>query len=98
MKIIWSPLAVDQVRDIAAYIALNKPAVAVQWAEKIFNSVELLSKHPESGRVVAEINRKEIRELVQGSHRVIYKVKQKEILVLVVKSYRQQLKENEVKA
>lgn len=97
MKITWSPLAVDQVRDIAAYIALDKPAVAVQWAEKLFNSVELLSEHPESGRIVAEINRKEIRELVQGSHRVIYKVKQKELLILAVKSYRQQLKENEIK-
>ena len=98
MKIIWSPLAVDQVRDIAAYIALDKPAVAVKWAEKIFNSVELLSEHPESGRVVSEINRVEIRELVQGNYRVIYKVKPKEILVLVVKSYRQQLKENEIEA
>ena len=98
MKIIWSPLAVDQVRDIAAYIALDKPVVAIKWAEKIFNSVELLSEYPESGRVVSEINRIEIREQVQGSYRVIYKVKPKQILILVVKSYRQQLKENEIKA
>ena len=90
-------MAVDQVRDIAAYIALDKPAVAAQWADKIFNSVEQLSGHPESGRVVSEINRNEIRELVQGNYRVIYKIKPEEILVLVVKSYRQQLKEDEVK-
>jgi len=98
LKITWSPLAVDQVRDIAAYIALDKPAVAVQWAEKIFDSVGLLSEHPESGRVVSEINRNEIRELVQGSYRVIYKIKPKEVLVLVVKSYRQQLIESEITA
>lgn len=98
MKITWSPLAVDQVRDIAAYIALDKPAAAIKWAEKIFNSVGLLSEHTESGRVVPEINRKEIRELVQGSYRVIYKIKPKEILVLVVKSYRQKLKKDETKA
>jgi len=75
-------------------------AVAVQWAEKIFNSVELLSEHPESGRIVSEINRKEIRELIQGSYRVICKIKPKEILVLVVivKSYRQQLKGDEIKS
>ncbi|PHS23425.1 MAG: plasmid stabilization protein [Methylophaga sp.] len=98
MKITWSPLAVDQVRDIAIYIALDKPTAAVQWADKIFNSVEQLSEHPKSGRVVSEINRKEIRELVQGNYRMIYKIKPKEILVLVVKSYRQQLKEGEIKA
>ncbi len=98
MKITWSPLAVDQVRDIASYIALDKPSVAMQWAEKIFNSVEILYEFPESGRVVPEINRKEIRELVQGNYRVIYKTKPKEILILVVKSYYQKLKENEIKA
>ena len=97
LNIIWSPLAVDQVRDIASYIALDKPSVAVQWAEKIFNSVERLAEFPDSGRIVPEINRNEIREIVQGNYRVIYKIKPKEILVLVVKSYHQQLKENEVK-
>ena len=98
MKIIWSPLAVEQVRDIASYIALDKPSVAVQWAEKKFNSVERLSEFPNSGRIVPEINRNEIREIVNGNYRVIYKVKEKEILVLIVKSYRQILKENEIKA
>ncbi len=97
MKITWSPLAVEQVRDIASYIALDKPAVAVQWADQIFDSVEILLDFPKSGRIVPEINRKEIRELIQGSYRIIYKIKPKEILVLVVQSGRQQLNENEVK-
>lgn len=98
MKIIWSPLAVEQVQDIALYIALDKPSVAVLWAEKIFSSVEILTEFPKSGRIVPEINRNEIREIVQGNYRVIYKIKPKEILVLVVKSYRQQLKKSEIKA
>lgn len=98
MKITWSPLAVDQVRDIAAYIALDKPTIAFKWAEKIFNSVEILSDNPESGRVVSEINKREIRELVLGNYRLIYKVKPNEILVLIVKSYRQVLKDDEIKA
>lgn len=97
MKIIWSPLAVDQVRDIATYIALDKPSVAIEWAETIFNSVKQLIEFPDSGRIVPEIKRKEIRELVLNNYRVIYKVKQKEILVLVVKSYRQKLKANDIK-
>lgn len=96
MKLIWSPLAIEQVRDIAAYIALDKSSVAVQWVEKIFNSVERLSDFPDSGRVVAEIKRHEIREIVQGNYRVIYKVKPAEILILVVKSYRQKLEKDEV--
>ena len=91
-------MAVDQVRDIASYIALDKPNVALQWAEKMFNSVEILRDNPESGRMVLELNRKEIRELIQGNYRVIYKVKKKEILVLVVQSGWQELKESEIQA
>ena len=100
MKITWSPLAVDQVRDIASYITLDKPSVAIQWAEKIFDSVEILYQNPESGRIVPEVKRKEIRELVQGNYRVIYKIKskEKEILVLIVQSYWQKLKEDEIGA
>lgn len=97
MKLIWSPLAVEQVQDIASYIALDKPSVAMQWAEEIFNSVARLEQFPESGRIVPEINRKEIREIVQGNYRVIYKIKQNEILVLVVKNYHQQLKTDDIK-
>ncbi|HHJ34962.1 MAG TPA: type II toxin-antitoxin system RelE/ParE family toxin [Gammaproteobacteria bacterium] len=97
MKIIWSPLAVEQVQDIAAYIALDKPSVAIEWAEKIFNSVNQLIEFPDSGRIVPEIKRKEIRELVLKNHRIIYKVKSKEILILVVKYYHQILKKDDVK-
>jgi len=91
-------LAVDQVRDIASYIALDKPSAAIQWAEKIFSSVEILHDNSESGRMVPELNRKEIRELIQGNYRVIYKIKKKEILVLVVQSGWQELKEDEIQA
>ena len=91
MIITWSPLAVEQVRDIAEYIAIDKPSVAVTWAEEIFDSVQRLSDFPESGRIVPELKRSEIREVVNGNYRVIYKVTKSKILVLIVKSYRQNL-------
>jgi len=63
LKITWSPLAVDQVRDIASYMALDKPTITIEWAEKIFNSVEILSGNPESRRMVSEINKKKSESL-----------------------------------
>jgi len=96
LKITWSPLAVEQVRDIVSYIALDKPSAAETWAEKIFDAVDRLTTFPDSGRVVPEINRKEIREIVQANYRIIYKIKKKEILILIVKSYRQILKTEEI--
>lgn len=55
MKIIWSPLAVDRVSEIAEYIALDKPSAAERWVEQIFGSVKQLEKFPDSGRIIPEI-------------------------------------------
>jgi addiction module RelE/StbE family toxin len=96
LKITWSPLAAEQVRDIASYIALDKPSVAEQWIGKMFDSVEQLIDFPESGRVVPELKINSIRELVQGNYRVIYKIQDNSISVLTVKSYRQQLRSDEI--
>mgnify|MGYP000679895057 FL=1 len=96
MKITWSPLAAEQVRDIASYIALDKSSVAEQWIDKMFDSVEQLIDFPKSGRVVPELQINSIRELVQGNYRVIYKIQDNSISVLTVKSYRQQLRSDEI--
>ncbi|MEH6551032.1 MAG: type II toxin-antitoxin system RelE/ParE family toxin [Pseudomonadales bacterium] len=96
MKITWSPLAAEQVRDISSYIALDKPSAAEQWIDKIFDCVEQLTDFPKSGRVVPELQINNIRELVQGNYRIIYKIQDNSISVLTVKSYRQQLGSDEI--
>jgi plasmid stabilization system protein ParE len=87
---------VDQARDVASYIALDKPSVAEKWIEDIFSSVDRLLDFPESGRIVPEIRRKEIREVVVGNYRVIYKLYESEVWILLVKNYRQKLTKEEV--
>ena len=67
MRIIWSPLAVEQVEEIAEYIAYDKPMAAANWIQSIFETVENLSVLPESGRKVPELNRNDIRELIKGN-------------------------------
>lgn len=86
----------DQARDVASYIALDKPSVAEKWIEDIFSSVDRLLDFPESGRIVPEIRRKEIREVVVGNYRVIYKLYESEVWILLVKNYRQKLTKEEV--
>lgn len=96
MNIVWSPLAVEQARDIASYIALDKPSAAEKWIEEIFSCVEKLSEFPEIGRMVPEIKRQDIREVIRGNYRVIYKISGQSIHILVVKSYQQNLDFNEI--
>ena len=39
MRIIWSPLAVDRVSEIAEYIAQDNLTVAEKWTNTIFAKV-----------------------------------------------------------
>ena len=84
MKIEWSPLAIERVLELAEYIALDKPEVAIEWATDIFDSTEKLKDHPKLGRVVPEIRDENYRELLEGNYRVIYWLGNSKISVLTV--------------
>ncbi len=98
MKLIWSPLAVERVSEIAKYIAQDKPAAAEKWVDSIFNKVERLTEFPESGRVVPEINNKTFREIISGNYRIIYKLEKTKILILTVRHGKQILPVGEINA
>lgn len=92
MKLVWSPLALQQVRDIARYIARDKPSAAERWVKRLFEAVAKLPDHPFGCRAVPELKRQEIRELIFGNYRVIYSVHDR-IQVLVVRHGRRLLDE-----
>jgi toxin ParE1/3/4 len=98
MRILWSPLAVDRVSEIAGYIAHDNPVAAESWVETIFQKVEGLKAFPENGRVVPETNNRTIRELLYGNYRIIYRLEEKRISVLTVRHGKQLLPVNEIKA
>ncbi len=58
MKIIWSPLAITRVNEIADYIAEDSPEAAKKWVDEIFNKIERIEKFPLSGRLLPEMDRK----------------------------------------
>ena len=98
MKIIWSPVAVDRVSEIAGYIAQDNPVAAESWIEKVFQKVEELKVFPESGRVVPETESRTIRELIYGNYRIIYRLEEKRISVLTVRHGKQVLPVDEIMA
>jgi len=63
IEIVWSPLARARLREIRAYIALDKPDAAERMATRIVAVVEVLRTHPHLGRAGAEPGD---RELVIG--------------------------------
>jgi plasmid stabilization system protein ParE len=91
MKIIWSPLSLERVEEIASYIAKDNLTAAARWIEAIFNKTEKIGKLPLSGRVVPEMNKQEIREILYGNYRIIYRRDQKLLFVLTVRHCKQLL-------
>jgi plasmid stabilization system protein ParE len=98
MKIIWSPLAIDRVSEIATYIAQENPTAAEKWVDTVFRRVGDLQGFPESGRVVPETENKAIRELIYRNYRLIYRLEEKRISVLTVRHGKQILPVDEITA
>ena len=98
MKILWSPLAIERVSEIAVYIARDNPDAAENWVNTIFKKVEDLESFPESGRIVPETENKTIRELIYGNYRLIYRLEEKRISVLTVRHGKQILPVDEITA
>ena len=91
MRIIWSPLAVDRLSEIAEYIAMDNPAAAEKWVNMVFKKVEELQNFPESGRILPETENKSIREFIYGNYRIIYRVEKGAISVLTIRHGKQVL-------
>jgi toxin ParE1/3/4 len=97
MKIIWSPLAITRINEIADYIADDSPEAARKWVDEIFTKVDRIEEFPLSGRFVPEIDRKDIREILFGKYRIIYRILTKDISILTVRHLKQKLPITEIK-
>jgi plasmid stabilization system protein ParE len=85
VKIRWNEEALNDIDEIAEYIAADSIVYASIQVEKIFNRVEILKKVIKSGKVVEELNEQNIRELIEGNYRIIYEIiSEKHIEVLCV--------------
>jgi plasmid stabilization system protein ParE len=74
MQVVWTDPALERVEEIAVYIAADDPDAALRWTVELFDAVQRLVGFPESGRIVPELGRREVRELILGAYRVFYRV------------------------
>jgi len=73
-KIIWSQTAVEDLKGIVQYIALDDPDAAAKLADRIMQRIEAASKLPFSNRAVPERDEESIREAILKPYRLIYQV------------------------
>ncbi len=54
------------------------------FAQGVINAIERLLIFPESGRIVPEYNRKDLREIIFQNYRIVYRIKSDAVEVVTI--------------
>jgi plasmid stabilization system protein ParE len=82
--ILWSERARLDLLEIGDFIARDKPQAAATWVGKILQAVQRTALFPGSGRIVPEIDRSDIREVILGNYRIVYQLSETTITILTI--------------
>lgn len=82
VKLIWTDLAMDDLKSIHDFIRLDSKVYAKRFVSKILRRAEQLQFQPQSGRIVPEFSNENIRELIEGSYRLVYKIIDDKIFIV----------------
>ncbi|MBD5771631.1 type II toxin-antitoxin system RelE/ParE family toxin [Marinomonas colpomeniae] len=91
-EIVWTVPALNEINDIADYISLSNQNVAEKLVTSIFETIERLESHPESGKVPAEIPTLNYRKIVVNPCRIFYKFESDKVFILHVMRQEQDLR------
>ena len=83
-KLIWTEKAVDDLSELADYVAISDRNAAKQLVQKVLSSIKRLEQHPESGRRLPELPQQNYREVITPPSRIIYRVDNENIYVVRV--------------
>lgn len=84
VEVIWTDPALADLDTIADYIALENPVAASELVNRIFDHVEQLADHPESGSRPQELGESRYRQIVELPCRVLYRYDGHKVFVLHV--------------
>ena len=88
----WTSPALEDLDDVAAWIALESESAAADLVRRALESVERLRRLPASGRWVPELRKNRIyREVIVSPLRIIYRREGGRILIVHLMRREQQL-------
>jgi toxin ParE1/3/4 len=80
----WTESALDDLTDIANFVARDSPAYAERLVAKLVEAPRRLAAFPRSGSIVAEFRLDAIREIVVRPYRIIYQIRDDECFVVAI--------------
>lgn len=91
-EIVWAEPALDDLDEIAVYIALDKLSAAENLVKKVFDKVDRLAKSPNSGRKIPELSPSKYKELIVGPCRIFYRTTEDTVYILHVMRVERELR------
>ena len=70
----WTPQSINDINQIAEYIAKDSIVYASIQTERFFEAAKVLESQIRAGRIVPEVADDTIREIILGYYRIIYRV------------------------
>jgi len=83
-RIIWTEPALHDLDEIADYISLDKPVAAMRFVQRVFERIEQLASHPESGSVPAELEGTQYRQIVIPPVRIFYRAQNDAVYIVYI--------------
>jgi toxin ParE1/3/4 len=91
-EIVWTEPALSDLDAIADYIALDKPEAAKALVQTVFQHIEQLATHPDSGSKPPELQGWRYRQIVEPPCRVLYRHERGQVFILHVIRVEQSLR------
>lgn len=93
VRLKWTTQAINDLKDIVEYISKDSKKYASLLVHRIRAKARLLRNQPDSGRMVEELQKKNVRELLEGNYRIIYrKINANQLEVLTIHHSARRLK------
>ena len=91
-EIVWTEPALNDLDNIAEYIAVSSLVAATQLVKEIFAKLDMLEGYPKSGKSVSELPSLNYRELYVKPCRIFYKFEDNEAFILHLMRQEQDLR------
>ena len=83
-QVVWTDPALENLREIVAYIAHHNPAAAERTGHDLIDHVETLQSFPFIGPTYPRGTQGNHREIVCGKYRIFYRVSESRKLVEIL--------------
>lgn len=92
-RLIWTEPALQDLEQIADYIALDNELAAKKLVQKVFYQAEMLQQFPEMCAFAHDLLGKDLyRHLIVGPLRIFYRVQNDDVYLAYVMRHERQLK------